>query len=181
MQKFTKKVLALVLCYLVVALTLTGCTTDQVIASINVADQIVISARTTFSTIDPEYNKYFDLVDSSLKEVSTLYASYEKATATTKPGIAGQIQAVIGTITSNLASVLATVKIKNPTLVTVVTAVVATANTAITLILANVPSATPPTSAQAQLPTVPNAKSSKDLKDYYNAAIRSDSRFKPVK
>lgn len=177
-RTFAQKCLSVGLIALLAFLPLitTGCGTSELQSSITVAEQVVESAGNILSASNPAAGSLLLQAGGTLKELGALVAQYDAAVAAGKPGIATQIQAVVGTLTGNLTDILATVRVKNPELIEYITVAVAVANSVVTIILSHLP---PGTKAQdtivgqsAALPTVP-FKNHKDLKAAWNNKVKA--------
>jgi hypothetical protein len=175
---FAQKCVAICLLAMMVALPMvtTGCGTSELQSSITVAEQVVESSGNILSASNPAAGALLLQSGGTLKELGSLVAQYDAAVAAGKPGIATQIQAVVGTLTANLTDVLATVHVKNPELVEYVTVAVAVANSVVTIILSHLPSGVKAQDTivgqAAALPTVP-FKSHKDLKAAWNNKVKT--------
>ena len=178
---FANKCLSAVLTILMVTMpfTLTGCGAPELIADINVAQEVAQSAGNILSASNPEAGAKLEQAAATLGELSKLVGQYDAAVAAGKPGIATQIQAITGTLTNNLSDILATVRVKNPELVEYITVAVAIGNSVVTTILAHLPANAGTVQAQAAivaqsqaLPTVP-FKSHKDLKNAWNNKVKA--------
>jgi hypothetical protein len=160
---------------LIAAMAVIGCGADQILQGLNAAAAVANVAAPIIATISPEYGGLVATVGKALTDLSGLYAQYEAASATEKPGIAGQIHALTATALANLQIIFVDGRIKNPQLQMEITAFVSVANSAIQVLLNKLP---PPTTPSAQaaiqsiaLPTIPNAKSADDLKKYWNGQV----------
>ena len=154
-----------------------GCGADQIIAGLDAAAQVATAAGPIIAAVSPEYGGIVIAVGKTLTDLSGLYTQYDKAAATEKPGIAGQIHALTSTALANLQTIFNDAHVKNSQVVVEVTAFVAVANTAIQVLLSKLPpaptsqaSVTSATTSQS-LPVVQGAKSASDLKKYWNGQI----------
>lgn len=155
-----------------------GCTSDQIIAGINVginvAQQLVNIAGTVAGTNQPVIN----LVNSTMNEASKdlrdlegLYQQYESASAADKPGIASKISTIGNLIQDNLTTLLADAHVKSSPLLDDVNKAVAVINSAVVLVLNLLPPGTFKVKKRAvELPTVPGARKPDDLKKYWNSS-----------
>jgi len=156
----------------------TGCPkigADQIVAGLQVGEEIWAAAIPIIAAGNPAAAGIMSLADVGLKDLLTLYNKFEAASATEKPGVAGQIHALLNTLTGNLSTVLADVHIKNPDLVKYIDIAVAVVNTGFGYLLKKLPTgsvAAQSSILQTQaLPVIPKAKSASDLKKAWNAAV----------
>lgn len=151
-----------------------GCTSTQVQDSITVAAEVAQSAAAILSPVSPEYGAEVAAVGAVLKDAGSLYSGYVAAAAADRPGIAGKLHALLGTLAGNLSTILNDVRIKAPALRTEVSVAVAIVNTTITLILAHLPQTTTVAratlSSSQSLPVV-KVSSAQGLADKWNQAV----------
>jgi len=96
-----------------------------------------------------------------------------------KETIASLIQATVSTISSNLASILDAVGVRNKDKIQYIAVAVAVVNSAVTIVLAHIQSPQNTmaaaqamvTTSTSRLPVIDGAKSSKDLKNAWNHAV----------
>jgi hypothetical protein len=161
---------------LIATIVMIGCTTDQIIAGINVgidvAQQlvnIVGTATGADQTVVNLVNNTMTEASKDLKDLEGLYQQYKAASPTDKPGIAGEISKVGNLVQDNLATLLADAHVKSSPLVDDVTRAVAVINSSVALVLTLLPPGTFQAKHRAvTLPTVPGAKKAEDLKKYWN-------------
>lgn len=160
---------------LAVALTFSACGVDQVIAALQVADQVTKSAIPIVQPSNTAVSGVMTMVSSDLELVIKTYQDYESATPAEKPGKLALLQSTANAIQINLGGILDAISVKNPELRQYVAVAVAVVNSAVTVMLTKLPSA----GAQARaaqvstLPTVQGAKSAKDLKNAWNNAVKT--------
>jgi hypothetical protein len=174
-------VLQAVLIAALVIVPITSCSVDQVLSLVQDAAIIASAAGPIISAVSPEYGGLVVLAGKGLSDLSSLYSKYESASATEKPGVAGEIHAVTSTILGNLNVLFTDARIKNPQLQTDITAFVTAANTAIVALenKLGAPASQPSNSiahaavmSQAKaLPVLAKAKSGDDLKKYWNGQV----------
>jgi hypothetical protein len=163
---------------LIAVFVLIGCTTNQVIAGINigvnVAQQLVNIVGTATGTDQPVVNLVNNTMNEAskdLKDLENLYQQYESASATDKPGIAGKISTVGNLIQDNLATLLADAHVKSSPLLDDIYKAVAVINSSVVVVLQLLPPGTFQAHRRAvTLPTVPGAKKADDLKKYWNSS-----------
>lgn len=91
----------------------TGCTENQVIDTVTVGVDIASSAAGTLVLVSPNAAKLLNTISKDLGDAKTLYESYEKASATDKPGLAGEIHAALSAITANMTVLLQDTNIRS--------------------------------------------------------------------
>lgn|GEM_PF-6957774 len=178
---FASKCLSIVLMLALSCLPVitTGCSTDEVIASLQTADSVVVSAESILAPVNAQSTNVLAKVDTDLKAVIKGFQDYEAAEVSLKGQKAEDLKATLTTIQGNLSAVLQDVGVKNPGLVRDITVAVAVVNSAVVLVL-NQLNATPAATTQSavvsnsSLPLIATAKSHKDLKKAWNNAIAQD-------
>lgn len=177
MKSCMQAVIAVVMTCLMI-LSLTGC--NELQSELSVAHDAITSAAAILQPVNPDYAAKLTKVANDIAEVENLEAQYNAASATAKPGIAGQVQAVTSTMTANLKDILAAVNVSNPEMVEYISVGVAIANSVIVNIVNRLPSGPAPPviaaaavvggAAQPALPTVPY-KTYKDLRKAWNDKV----------
>lgn len=169
---------SLLLCFVISAMILptVGCNSDEVIATLQTADAVAKAAIDIISPVNQQMASVMSKVDTDLQTVVKAYQDYEAALPTNKATAGDLVRATVGTIQTNLAAILSDIGVKNPSLLRDVNIAVAVVNSAVTILLSKVNGVT----AQAvvvggpNLPLITGAKSHKDLKNAWNAAIKAD-------
>lgn len=171
-----KSVKSIIASLLIVAMVTVGCSGDQIIQGINVGIDVAQQLVNVIGAATGQNQDVITLVSNSMDEarkdlndLEGLYQQYESASATDKPGIAGKISKVGNLIQDNLATLLADAHVKSSPLLDDINRAVAVINSSVSLVLTLLP----PGAFQAKhravfLPTVPGAKSPKELKNYWN-------------
>jgi hypothetical protein len=166
---------------------LTGCSEDQIIGGIKTAADVITQAGNILTPLNPKAGGILSAVARGLGDLDKAYEEYDQAAAANKPGAVGTIAALVSTLQEQLSSILADVQVKNPGLVATINVAVAVANTAILALYDHVAAKSAPVAAQHSvfaagtslpLPTIPNAKSSKDLAKAWNQVVGKDFQVK---
>jgi hypothetical protein len=164
-RSYLSMILSLTLLFGMVA-PMTGCSavTDAII----VAEQVTHAA----SLIDPAAAKPLLAAEADLKQLDTLYTNYGLAASADKAGIASKLEAEVTVLTGDLQSVMT--MIVGSAFSAEITVAVGVANAIITLIVSHLPKANAAGVVAARtahpLPVI-KAKSAKDLKNAWNAAV----------
>jgi hypothetical protein len=176
--------LVLSLAMMITPIGLTGCNEDQIIGGIKTAADVITQAGNILRPLNPKGGAILSAVAQGLADLDKAYEAYDQAAAANKPGAVGTIEALVATLQGQLSSILADVQIKNPELVAVITVAVAVANSAILALYNHVAAKSAPVAAEhtavfgTSLPTIPNAKSSKDLAKAWNQVVGKDFQVK---
>jgi hypothetical protein len=164
---------------LVPSMTVTsGCSSDQVQASITVAAQVSTSAAQIIAPVNPEAGQLLTAVGKGISDAGTAYQDYLNAETSQKDAKGAELRAALSAIQGNLSSILADVRVKNPQLVQYITVGVAVVNTTVVLLLGLLNKSAPQATAAAQsasasaLPVLP-AKNANDLKTAWNNACKN--------
>src|SRR5215471_11859404 len=170
---------------IIMPIGLTGCNEDQIIGGIKTAADVITQAGNVLRPLNPKAGGILSAVAQGLADLDKAYEAYDQAAAANKPGAVGTIAALVATLQGQLSSILADVQIKNPGLVATITVAVAVANTAILALYNHVAAKSAPVAAEhsavlaaTSLPTIPNAKSSKDLAKAWNQVVGKDFQVK---
>lgn len=156
-----------------------GCSSDQVQASITVASQVATSAAQIIAPANPEAAQLLTAVGKGIADAGVAYQDYENAEAGLKGTKAAALRAALAAIQGNLSTILADVRVKNPQLLQYITIGVAVVNTTVTLILNLVNKSSPApgpivqSASASALPLLP-AKNANDLKKAWNDACKKD-------
>lgn len=154
-----------------------GCSSDQVQASITVASQVATSAAQIIAPVNPGAGQLLTAVGKGISDAGAAYQDYLNAEASQKDAKGAELRAALSAIQGNLSTVLADVRVKNPQLVQYITVGVAVVNTTVVLLLnllnKSAPQAASTQSAAAStLPVLP-AKNANDLKTAWNNACKN--------
>jgi hypothetical protein len=178
------------LAMIITPIGITGCNEDQIIGGIKTAADVITQAGNILTPLNPKGGAILSAVAQGLADLDKAYEAFDTAAAANKPGTVGTIEALIATLQGQLSSILADVQIKNPELVAIITVAVAVANSAILALYNHVAAKSAPvgtqhsavfaagTSLSLPLPTIPNAKSSKDLAKAWNQVVGKDFQVK---
>jgi hypothetical protein len=137
-MKHSKSILrlsrALVVILLIVGLV--ACVAQTVFS---VAAAAGLAAAAALNPTDPSTAQQITAVVNDFTTFSNLVASYQKASATARRGIAGNIESAGTALQANLGALLATVKVKDSSLVELIEVFVAAGNAAIVAGLNQIP------------------------------------------
>lgn len=132
-----KKILISLVLVFSLTFGLVGCVSvDSVLSA-----AVIMSAseQKALATSFPEASEYFGLISQKSAGIKGLYDSWKAASASAKPGIAGQIEAAVIDLVSNDTAVLNLVQVKNPTLVVAIESVLAAVEAGIVAVQNDVP------------------------------------------
>lgn len=155
---------------------ITGCGVDQVIAGLQVADNVAKSSIAILAPVSPVMGDVLTRVSTDLETIVKAYQDYDAAIPSLKASKGDLIRATVKAIQGNLAAILQDAGVKNSGVIKEVTIAVAVVNSAIT-VLFNKVQFSELTQAQSamvgsfNLPIVQGAKSAKDLKKAWNDAV----------
>lgn len=192
MHKLRTKFLSCLLCTLLIALPMTtaGCNADSVIKtldiSVSVAGNILVVLQS--SGTSPEFvteaQGLLGNVKDGLTAAKAVYAAYESADAATKPSLLNTLQTTVGSIQTNLTTLLSSAHVKSPETIEYVTLAVAIINSALVTLIAALPNSTVKSQAVVvgtTLPVVVNARTPNDLKKAWNNKVNGKFQMAVIK
>jgi len=116
-------------------------------------------------------NKWATDAESGLAQVKSLIEQYNAAEATAQPGILTEIQTLLGVISSNLAAILPTIQVTDPSTQAKILAVIEAISSEISALLNLVPAIQGQVTSTEELKALMGAlKSPKQFKEAYNKA-----------
>jgi hypothetical protein len=165
-MKFPKIALAMVLSCALVA---QGCSQSQVNAVLNEIGPAVLTILQIIAVVKgtPVNTSLSSKVNSDVASVETLYTDFSSASATSKPGIEGQLNAAMGVLNNDLNDIYNVAQVSDKNTQAKITALVGLIGTAINIVEATLPST--PSAMKASLQ--PTALNASGLADSWNKIL----------